>query len=239
MSPIKILAIGGTAKSSGKTAVGAFLAPHLGSVAAVRVTPKHKTSLAGIEIEPAISAENAQPRPFVIETSPELLLAKGADTRRYWDAGAEPVYWLRAKDEAIVDGVNEIVRSLEQRREGPSWLIVEGTRYLAVGGRADVALMVYPNGSKDFDDADCDLSTIRRCDALVVSKRRPGNVILRLLDHEDYPQDRLDLPVFAFNVDSDSLAQDERFAMVDWLRDRVMTVGARAASGASGEGFLG
>ncbi|MGE0433642.1 MAG: hypothetical protein AB7K09_17270 [Planctomycetota bacterium] len=225
---MKTIALSGTGKGCGKTTVGTFIAGQLHDVAAFKVTPKHKTSLGAAEFELPVSGDDlssstsstssgASASSMVVD-DPEVLLTRGTDTRRYWDAGAEPVRWVRARDEGVLEVIGDL--SAETAASvAPSLLIVESTRYVARGGASDVALMIYPNGETTVSNAAMD--ALAHCDAIVVTKWRPGPLQLSLFDDPRFPQEKLDLPVFAFNVDNDNLALDDRYRMQEWLAEKL------------------
>jgi hypothetical protein len=74
---------------------------------------------------------------FVAETADAVLKAEGKDTRRYYDAGADRVVWVRSREEALREGVEAALRSLS----GERGIIFEGNHALEVLD-ADVAVMV-------------------------------------------------------------------------------------------------
>lgn len=212
---MKIIALCGTSKGCGKTTVGSFFAEQLPETAAVKITPKHKVSLGTDEFvrEPKFLVQTEN---FTVVNDPEALLGKGTDTRRYWDAGADPVFWLRARDEGVVEGIEAICQTLAG---DPPILIVEGSRYLLNGGHADLALLVYPN--KDDKFAPTTFAAAKHVDAIVVVKNRPGPVELPVFDHDEFPAEQIDLPVFTFNLDENNLAWDDRYAMMTWLTGKL------------------
>ncbi len=215
---MKTIALSGTGKGCGKTTVGTFIAGQLRDVAAVKVTPKHKMSLGTADFDLPASGDELPSGAATIVDDPEVLLTKGTDTRRYWDAGAEPVRWVRARDEGVLEAVGELTTSAAAV-EGPSLFIIESTRYVGQGGAFDVALMVYPNGDTNISNAAMD--ALHHCDAIVVTKRRPGPLQMVIFNDPRFPQEKLDIPVFAFNVDSDNLSIDDRYRMQEWLAEKL------------------
>ncbi len=168
------------------------------------------------EDEFALGEESAG---YLVVDDPNQLLLRGSDTRRLWDAGAEPVIWVRARDEHVLDALAEVRAQIAEAGTEPALLLVESNRYVREGGEADATLLVYPNASEEISEAGVEL--LPRADAFVVSKRRPGPTKLALLDHDAFPAEKVDLPAFAFNLDEDSLALDDRYALIDWLRRRL------------------
>lgn len=169
--------------------------------------------------QPETEAETSEPVNYIVVDDPNQLLLRGSDTRRFWDAGAEPVIWVRARDEQVLDALAEVRAQIAEAEAEPSLLLVESNRYVREGGEADVTLLVYPNGSEELSEAGAAL--VPNADALIVTKRRPGPVKLALLDQEEFPAEKFDIPAFSFNLDEDSLALDDRFALIDWLRRRL------------------
>lgn len=215
---MKTIALSGTGKGCGKTTVGTFIAGQLRDVAAVKVTPKHKTSLGTADFDIPASGDELPSGAAVVVDDPDVLLTKGTDTRRYWDAGADPVRWVRARDEGVLEAVGDLTTAAAAV-EGPSLFIIESTRFVAQGGSFDVALMVYPNGETSISAAA--MEALAHCDAIVVTKRRPGPLQMVIFNDPRFPQEKLDIPVFAFNVDSDNLSMDDRYRMQEWLAEKL------------------
>lgn len=212
---MKIITLCGSSKGCGKTAVGTFLAEQLPDTGAVKITPKHKNSLGTDEF---IREPNAlvQTETFSVVNAPESLLVKSADTRRYWDAGSDPVYWLRARDEGVGEGVEQVKELVGG--DAPI-LLVESSRYALAGLPSDVTLLVVPNHSEEFKETVFEM--VKHVNAIVVTKNRPGPIELPLFDHEDFPGEMIDLPVFTFNIDETNLAWDDRYALASWVSAKL------------------
>lgn len=75
---------------------------------------------------------------FVAETADAVLKAEGKDTRRYYDAGADRVVWVRSREEALKEGVETAIAALS----GERGILFEGNHALEVLD-ADVAVMVF------------------------------------------------------------------------------------------------
>jgi len=74
---------------------------------------------------------------YVIETDEQVIAQKGKDTARLLNAGAAPVFWIKAKEEFVKDAIDEALARLS----GAEGVLLEGNGALKAI-KPDLAVMV-------------------------------------------------------------------------------------------------
>lgn len=120
---IKIITVSGSYSGVGKTRLVTDLLKQLKGWSALKVTVSYKGPCG--RGSPCGACDELQDK-FSIVTDEDIISENAKDTRKFKDAGAKEVLWLKATPQGLKEGVKEALSKVKKAKG----LIIEGTMIL-------------------------------------------------------------------------------------------------------------